>query len=71
MLTESTSNTYKELHIGKKKKYTKHCSSMKVLPKHLHCQLNHVLYKVNHFCFTLNVKNKNNMQGCYPQPDTK
>lgn len=44
---------------------------MKVLPKHLHCQLNHALFKVNHFCFTLNVKNKNNMQGCYSQPDTK
>lgn len=52
MLTESTSNTEIELHICKKKKiymYTKHCSSMKVLPKHLHCQLKHALFKVNHF----------------------
>lgn len=50
MFTESTSNTYKELHICKKKKiYTKHCSLMKVLPKCLHCQLKHALFKVNHF----------------------
>lgn len=49
MFTESTSNTYKELHICKKKNIYKTLFINEVLPKCLHCQLKHALFKVNHF----------------------